>query len=279
MEQKTKLRQKFLELLQEKFKKNNDKEMKALIGELSGVLAKNFVTKVESEVKVTNQEDASKALIQYLKDNGVDINKPKWYKPVKVNVPDKIKAEIDAGSIAIAIGSVLSTFLGALISGVGKLLTKTFDVRLGVDHYLTPQYVVMINPKTGQPIAPEEMGTGIINMAPALAASGGPTRVGIRGADSLNDGQETVTTAGTRVQLPNIQCSRVFIQSHPANGSLGSEGATVVVGGSAVVAEAVNRRGLALFSTQWQEFQITNLNKIWIDATENGAKINYIYEV
>lgn len=277
---KSKLRERFLTLLQEKFKKpHSEKEMKALLAELAGVLSKTFVTKVESEVRVLNQEDASKALIKYLKENGLQIEKPKWWKPVKINIPDRIKADIDS-SVIIAIGSILATFLGELMKGLIQLSAKTFTMRLTPEHYITPQQVVLINPRTGQPMAPEDMGSGIINVAPAYAASGGPTHVGIRGASSVNDGQTTVVTAGVRVQLPDTPCSRVFVQAHPANGDLDPpNGGTVVIGGNQVVAAASTRRGLALFSTQWQEFQVDNLKRLYIDATADGAKINYIYEI
>lgn len=278
---KTKLRTRFLALLQEKFAKpHNPKEMQALVQELAGVLAKSFTTKVESEVRVLNQEEASKALIAYLKENGLKLEKPEWWpeeKALKVKFPKSIRADIDS-SVIVAMGTLLATFLGELLRGIGKIAQGVFTMRLMPEHYLTPQQVVLINPRTGQPIGPEEMGTGIINMAPAVAASGGPTHVGIRGATSITDGTVSVPTAGTRVQMPNVPCSRVFIQSHPANGELGA-GATIVIGGPEVLADANTRRGLALFSTQWQEFQVDNLRRLYIDSTENGGKINYIAEV
>ena len=52
----------------------------------------------------------------------------------------------------------------------------------------------------------------------------------------------------------------------------------LVVGGETVIASSGTRRGLALFATQWQEFRINNLNKLWIDSTVSGDKINYIVE-
>lgn len=277
---KTKLRERFLTLLQEKFKKpHSQKEMKALMEELAGVLSKSFVTKVEPEVRVINQEDASKALIAYLQKNGLQIEKPKWWKPVKINIPDRIKADIDS-SVIIAIGSILATFLGELMRGLIQLSAKTFTMRLTPEHYVTPQQVVLINPRTGQPMAPEDMGSGIINVAPAYAASGGPTHVGIRGSTHITDGTVTVAVAGTRQQLPDVPCARVFVQAHPANGELDPpNGATVVIGGDSVIADASTRRGLALFSTQWQEFRVDNLKRLYIDATFAGAKINYIAEV
>ena len=277
--EKQQLRQKFLTLLEQRLSKpNNQKEMQATLEELAGILSKSFVTKVEPEVRVTNQEDASKALIKYLGENGLKIQKPDWYKQPKINIPPRIKADLDS-SVIVAIGSILSTFLGELLRGIGNIAQGPFVMRHVPEHYITPQQVVLINPRTGQPMTPEDMGSGVINVAPALAASGGPTSVGIRGTNQISDGQATVTTAGTRVQLPDTPCSRVMIQAHPANGTLGSEGATVVIGGNGVIADATTRRGLALFSTQWQEFRVDKLSRLWIDATENGAKINYIYEV
>lgn len=99
---------------------------------------------------------------------------------------------------------------------------------------------------------------------------------GIAPASTIDDGTVSVTTAGTRVQLSNVACKKVLIQCHESNGSLGN-GGSITVGGSNVVAALGSRRGYTIYPTQSQMFEVSNLNKLYIDALDNGAKINYIY--
>ncbi len=92
------------------------------------------------------------------------------------------------------------------------------------------------------------------------------------GYDTASDGTATVTTAGTRVQLPNTSCKRVIIQAHESNTG------TIIVGGSTCVAALVGRRGFALYATQSCVFYVSNLNLLYIDSTESGDKIIYYVE-
>jgi len=107
----------------------------------------------------------------------------------------------------------------------------------------------------------------------AVVASGG------KGASaslvsSVDDATKTVTIAGTRVQLSSVSvpCKRVFIQAHESNTG------TMVVGGSNVVATLVGRRGFAIFPTQGDWFNVSNLSLLWLDSTVSGDKVNYYYE-
>ena len=92
------------------------------------------------------------------------------------------------------------------------------------------------------------------------------------GYDNVGDGTATVTTAGTRVQLANISCKRVFIQAREDNSG------TIVVGGLTVVAAVATRRGLALFATQGQWFYVSNTNLLYIESTSSGDIVNFYYE-
>ena len=92
------------------------------------------------------------------------------------------------------------------------------------------------------------------------------------GYDNTGDGTVTVTTAGTRVQLSNVSCKRIFIQAKEDNSG------TIVIGGSTVIAAVATRQGLALFATQGQWFYVSNLNLLYIDSTQDGDKIHYYYE-
>ena len=90
-------------------------------------------------------------------------------------------------------------------------------------------------------------------------------------ARSAGDGTATVTVAGTRVQLPNYQCTSVTIQAHESNTD------TIVVGGATCVAALSGRRGIALTPTSTFTANITNLNLFYIDSVSSGDKINYTY--
>jgi len=81
----------------------------------------------------------------------------------------------------------------------------------------------------------------------------------------------TVTTAGTRVQLPDQPCAEVTITGHENNTDV------VVVGGVNVVAANATRKGQPLEPLQSITLRIDNLNKIYIDAKVNGEGATYTY--
>jgi len=89
---------------------------------------------------------------------------------------------------------------------------------------------------------------------------------------AVGDATATVTTAGTRVQLSDVTCKRAFLQAHESNTG------TIVVGAATCVAALVGRRGLALYSTQGDWFNVSNTNLLYIDSTANGDKVNIYYE-
>lgn len=92
------------------------------------------------------------------------------------------------------------------------------------------------------------------------------------GFSSVGDGRETVTTAGTAVQMSNVPCKRVFVQAESDNTG------AIVVGGSTVVAAEGTQRGLRIYPSQGQWFYVSNLNLLYIDSEQNGDGINYYYE-
>ena len=97
----------------------------------------------------------------------------------------------------------------------------------------------------------------------------------------MSDGNGSVTTAGTAVQLPNVSCRRVKITCSEWNGDTANcpNGGIIVVGGSSVVAALATRRGVPLYPTQSEWFKISNLNLLYIDSVDNGAKYHYLIEV
>lgn len=96
-------------------------------------------------------------------------------------------------------------------------------------------------------------------------------------ASTVGCGNGTVATSGVPFQLPNQSCKRVKLTCSAVNGGMFSNG-IVVVGGSDVVADGTNRKGHALYPGQSEMFSITNLNLLWVDSTDSGAKFHYIYE-
>ena len=94
------------------------------------------------------------------------------------------------------------------------------------------------------------------------------------GHGGVADGTKTVTTAGTRVQLSatSVPCRRIWIQASSANTGV------IVVGSGTCVAAEGTRRGLALWPTQGNFFNVDNLNLIYLDATANNQSVNFYYE-
>ena len=100
----------------------------------------------------------------------------------------------------------------------------------------------------------------------------GLTAIKIEGNASVGDGTELVTTAGTEVQLPDVSCKRVFIQA------LDDNVGTIVIGGATVVAAVGARRGMALYPSQGQWFNVSNINLLYIDSTSDGDTVAFYYE-
>lgn len=98
------------------------------------------------------------------------------------------------------------------------------------------------------------------------ASAGSPTGTG--------DGNQTVTTAATRVQLSasSVPCKSVSITAKDTNTGV------IVVGGSTVVALAgATRRGTPLNAGDTMTIDIGNLNLLYIDATVSGEGVVYTY--
>lgn len=206
------------------------------------------------------------------------------------NFPDSFKAEVDFPdeyrvrgwkSLVSEIGlvkaflrviskkfeSVDFSKLKAVVSGrvaiTNKEASEAIPVRL-VSADLQRFYDAMFSVLgSGGPIASDETLSEILVAIQALGSTG---------ATSVGDGTATVTTAGTRVQLPSQACKKVIIQTLETNTGI------IVVGGSTVVAAAGSRRGVALFATQSQAFEVSNLDLLYIDSTVNGEKINFYFE-
>lgn len=92
--------------------------------------------------------------------------------------------------------------------------------------------------------------------------------------NSIKDGSFTVVSAGVRKQLTSahVPCRRVLIQSRDVNVS------AVVVGGDTVVAgTSATARGIVLNQGVTFQFNIENLNKVWINGRAVGDKLTYVF--
>lgn len=91
---------------------------------------------------------------------------------------------------------------------------------------------------------------------------------------SFGDNRQTVTTAGTRVQLSvaSVSCKRVTITAETDNTDY------IVVGGSTVVAALATRRGTPLSSGDSITIEIDDLNKVYIDSLVSTEGVTYSYE-
>jgi hypothetical protein len=79
-------------------------------------------------------------------------------------------------------------------------------------------------------------------------------------------GVQTVSTAGTRVQLTSNACKAIVIKASVSNAG------TVYVGGSSVSAA----NGFPLAAGDTISLDISNTNVIWIDASANAQSVSWM---
>lgn len=101
----------------------------------------DFKTEFPKSFSVENQ-------IESLKISNVD----EFAKAIIEAMPD----EKEAGDIAkpIWVDGLMVSFFEGLAYLLGKITSKIFKVAPTADSFLTPQYVLLIDPKTGRPMAP-----------------------------------------------------------------------------------------------------------------------------
>jgi hypothetical protein len=85
----------------------------------------------------------------------------------------------------------------------------------------------------------------------------------LKGANVLN-----VTTAGTRVQLPNIPCKTVTVIAKRTNTG------SIFCGMNTVNNTTVY--GVELEQKETYDFDVFNANEIWIDASVSGEGVSYV---
>lgn len=88
-----------------------------------------------------------------------------------------------------------------------------------------------------------------------------------QGSQSITGALQNVTTAGTRVQLPNLPCREITIIARRTNTGY------IYVGGNTVSSTSF---GAELEAKDSVTLKVSNTNLIWIDASVSGEGISYI---
>jgi len=86
---------------------------------------------------------------------------------------------------------------------------------------------------------------------------------------SITTGEKTVTVAGVAEQLPDVEVPEGFAVSIIAKYT---NVGRIFYGGTKLEAEAHTAN---LDVEDYETFYVTNLNKIWVDAENDGEGINY----
>ena len=110
--------------------------------------------------------------------------------------------------------------------------------------------------------------TGVKKIIDALPA--GTNNIGlVTNAGSTMKGANVavVTTAGTRVQLPTLACNKVTVIAKRFNTGY-------IYAGMNSVSSTVY--GVQFAAMDSYDFDVSNLNEIWIDASVSGEGISYI---
>lgn len=95
-----------------------------------------------------------------------------------------------------------------------------------------------------------------------------PLPTALTGSENIGHGEATVTTAGNRVQLPDVACSEVTITAKRGNTGY------IYAGGAAVSSTSY---GKELDATESLTLRVANLDQIWLDASVNGEGVTYLY--
>jgi hypothetical protein len=92
-------------------------------------------------------------------------------------------------------------------------------------------------------------------------------------SSAVGDGRQTVTTAGTRVQLATtpVRANSTLVTALSTNTGM------IVVGGNTCVAAAGTRRGSPLAANESVSFNC-DPTLLWLDATVNGEGVSFSYE-
>jgi len=100
---------------------------------------------------------------------------------------------------------------------------------------------------------------------PVSSTNGFPVQ--LTGSNVIKGAVQNVTTAGTRVQLPNFPCREVTIIAKRTNTGY------IYVGGNDVSSTVY---GAELAANDSITIAVNNTNLIWIDASVSGEGVSYV---
>lgn len=112
-----------------------------------------------------------------------------------------------------------------------------------------------------------------LQVGDADVSSSNPVPISGGGAAGSNGDARLVTvSAGTAVQFPSNTCIRVYVQGLIDNTK------AVAVGSSTVVAADATQRGILIFPSQSQVFQVNNTNLLYVDSQVSAEGITFYFE-
>ncbi len=242
-----------------KLKIENFPEVQRVKGEME-VVVKNltetqkvFVVNEQKvqEVEIKNHQEVQKVEV---------INHQKSPEVLKVEVTNQDKA-------STWVPEIITHAVKGMANMLTKLWAEGLTVRLADEEILKPKPVFIVDIQ-GRPVDLSKVGGGM--MIPML---GGRPNGTVAIPSVINSGRAAVTTAGTPVQLSSspIMSTKLYITSPASNGGY------IYVGGATVSAVGGSEQGVLLTPTGSVTLDISDLSKVWIDATEDGEGVSYTY--
>jgi hypothetical protein len=231
--------------------------------------------RIPDSVSIKNIDNVEKLLKEIADKEQVPLESVKISNLADIRVPK----EIGVVGLNSLIKGLHNGFLGVL-EGIKEVGNKVFKANVTGE--------VRVSNKELADAIPVRLASADLryfyNAMATVMGSGGPGQdttflqqilaaLSSTGATAIGDNTTTVAVAGTRVQLPSVACRKVIIQAHESNTG------TIVIGGVTVVAALSGRRGVALYPTQSQAFEVSNLNLLYVDSTVTSDKIHYTYEI
>lgn len=209
-------------------------------------------------LSITNLQELEayfKSLEEVIKESlNINISAPQVnVNPAEINIPALNIPEINIPELDLSpvVKSVNDSF---------KKLIKSLNQALVVDK-LDEVIEASKNVMLGFP--------GSIRIIGASGSTVDFGSVGIAAPSAVGDGNKSVTTAGTRVQLSStgVPCKYVIVTANTANTD------TIWLGSVTVAAG----RGRPLVALQSEKIDIDNLNKVYIDSVVNGEGVSFVY--
>lgn len=247
-----------------------------LVDKILGFLEKTSEKGLSTSIEVLNVKDFPTSFeiknteeFKSVEISNIDEVVKRLDKIVAKKNPDKFSITGFGKAINLLLAEIKSIgakVFKAAITGEVKITNKTVEESIPVrlvsqDERFFYNALVSIAGSGGANMA-DGLLQQILVAIQASSSSTVPTEIG--------DGSQSVTTAGTRVQLSgsSVPCKRVHIQAKVGNtGSIYVGGVTIAAG-----------RGTELFPTASITLNIDDLDNVYLDSSVNGEGVTYTYE-